>query len=163
MDSQICSSPKWPHFRMTLVNQLDFSQETYEQLVKLFTAPSDWVLNLSIASGECTFEIIIEIYSMHKLSSEILELFLSVCWFFFSGISEVSLTKELSSFDIAELIWSIFSEFGDFFCDIYEHFLCFLSWCAIFLWNFRAIFSDIVEHFVRVSTKMLYSLKFQLS
>ena len=35
----------------------DFSRDTYLQLVKIFTVPSDWVLNLSISSGECTFEM----------------------------------------------------------------------------------------------------------
>ena len=34
------------------VGSVDFNRETYLQLVKLFTSPSDWVLNLSVASGE---------------------------------------------------------------------------------------------------------------
>ena len=31
---------------------VDFSRETYLQIVKIFTAPSDWILNISVASGE---------------------------------------------------------------------------------------------------------------
>lgn len=30
----------------------DFGQDTYRQLVELFSMPADWVLNLSIGSGE---------------------------------------------------------------------------------------------------------------
>ena len=33
------------------IGPMDFSRETYQQLVEIFTTPSDWVLNLSIASG----------------------------------------------------------------------------------------------------------------
>ena len=39
------------------IGPIDFTRETYQQLVKLFTAPSDWVLNISIASGECTVQM----------------------------------------------------------------------------------------------------------
>ena len=31
---------------------VDFSRETYLQIVKIFTAPSDWILNIPVASGE---------------------------------------------------------------------------------------------------------------
>ena len=30
----------------------DFGQDTYQQLVELFSMPADWVLNQSIGSGE---------------------------------------------------------------------------------------------------------------
>ena len=47
-------------FKMTLleddagesIGPTDFSRETYQQLVEIVTTSLDWVLNLSIASGE---------------------------------------------------------------------------------------------------------------
>ena len=34
------------------IGPMDFSRETYQQLVEIHTTPSDWVLNLYTASGE---------------------------------------------------------------------------------------------------------------
>lgn len=36
------------------VGPTDFSRNTYEQLIRTFSMPSDWVLNISISSGKST-------------------------------------------------------------------------------------------------------------
>ena len=46
------------------LGQPDFGREVYEELVGIYTSPSDWILNLSITSGKCMVTLSLHAYRL---------------------------------------------------------------------------------------------------